>query len=88
MRPMWLTLILAAPLVAQPEPPLTRVQQQFRPLTELRFAQAAQADFMKKEDRVLGVNLNGVAKAYLVRMVTYHHIVHDQFVKTPVVVTW
>jgi hypothetical protein len=92
-KPMWsssvgLALVLAAPLAAQKEPPLTQDQQRFRPITSMRFATVAQADFLKKDDRVLGVNLNGAAKAYLTRMAAYHHILHDQFGRTPVVVTW
>ena len=88
-RGMWLALSVALPIAAQkPEPPLTQDQRLFAPLNEARFATAAQADFLKKEDRILGVSLNGTAKAYLTRVVAYHHIIHDQFLSTPVVVTW
>jgi hypothetical protein len=45
---MWLGLVLAVPMAAQQhEPPLTQDQQRFRPLTEVRFVAAAQADFLK-----------------------------------------
>ena len=86
---MLLGLSLALPLAAQQaEPPLTQDQQRFAPLNDPRFAPAAQADFLKGDDRILGVSLNGMAKAYLTRVAAYHHIIHDQFLSTPVVVTW
>src|SRR5260370_23461511 len=86
--PAWFGILLAVRMAAQHAPPLTQDQQRFRPLTEMRFATAAEADFLKKDDRVLGVSLNGTAKAYLTRVAAYHHILHDQFGRTPVVVTW
>ena len=86
---LFFALSLVMPVAAQQsQAPLTQDQQRFAPLNELRFATAAQADFLKKDDRILGVSLNGMAKAYLTRVAAYHHIIHDQFLSTPVVVTW
>lgn len=43
---------------------------------------------LKNSDRVLGVQLNGVAKAYPVNILNYHEIVNDSFGDDPVVVTY
>lgn len=53
-----------------------------------RFVTAAQADFMRDNDRVLGISLNGQQKAYPVRILNYHEIVNDQFGDTAVVVSY
>ena len=86
---MWPMLALGVPLLAQQPPPgSAQGQPRFQQPKEVRFVPAAQADFMRNDDRVLGMSLNGVSKAYLTRVLAYHHIVHDQFMATPVVVTW
>lgn len=69
-------------VVASPNTPL------IEPLREPRFVPAAQADFLKGEDRVLGVSGNGVAKAYLPAAVAFHHIIDDQLGAMPIMVTW
>jgi Protein of unknown function (DUF3179) len=43
------------------------------------FINAAQADYLTDDDRVLGINLHGEAKAYPVRILNYHEIVNDRF---------
>lgn len=54
-----------------------------------------QPEFMKAsaaklpdDARVLGVYVNGIAKAYPINIMNYHEIVNDQFGKKPVVVTY
>jgi len=56
---------------------------QFDPVREPHFAAAAQADFLKDSDHVMGVSANGVSKAYRTDIITYHHIIHDQLGKMP-----
>jgi len=53
-----------------------------------RFARADAAGDLKPEDRVLGVSLNGQAKAYPIAILNWHEIVNDRFGATPVAVTY
>ncbi len=52
------------------------------------FLAADDAAFLRQDDRVLGVNRNGVAKAYPVRILDHHEVVNDDFAGEPIVVTW
>ncbi len=86
LRAIGLVLMLAAPLAAQ-QPP----QANGGPFVELRtprFVPAAQADFLKNEDRVVGVSENGAAKAYVVYAMAFHHIIQDQLGNVPILATW
>jgi len=53
-----------------------------------KFVPAANARFLRGNDRVLGVNHNGVAKAYPIGILNWHEIVNDDFAGKPVAVTW
>ncbi|WP_078483844.1 DUF3179 domain-containing protein [Candidatus Reidiella endopervernicosa] len=53
-----------------------------------RFVAAAEATFLKGSDRVLGIDRNGVRKAYPIRILNYHEIVNDHFKDEAVVVTF
>ncbi len=57
-------------------------------LTDPEFIEAGQAKYLKEEDRVLGVYRNGIAKAYPIRILTWHEAVNDLFQKEPVAVTY
>jgi hypothetical protein len=37
---------------------------------------------------VMGIEVNGLALAYPIRQMAYHHVVNDMFGTTPVVVTY
>lgn len=52
------------------------------------FIAADQADFLKPEDRVLGLIRNGIAKAYPIAILNWHEVVNDRFSAEPVVVTF
>ncbi len=52
------------------------------------FVAAADANFLKPKDRVLGLQRNGVARAYPIRILNYHEIVNDAFGGSAVVVTY
>jgi hypothetical protein len=85
-RPTWLILAVAAPLAAQ-QPP----EPNGGPYVELRephFVAAAKADFLQDGDRVVGVNENGVAKAYAVPVMAFHHIIQDRLKEMPILATW
>jgi hypothetical protein len=52
------------------------------------FIEAAEADFLRDTDRVLGLTRNGVTKAYPIRIMDRHEIVNDRFGDEPIVVTY
>jgi len=43
-----------------------------------KFVQADAVDFISDDDRVLGVEINGVARAYPIRILNWHEIVNDK----------
>lgn len=53
-----------------------------------RFTTIADAGWLKDEDRVLGLERNGVARAYPVAILNLHEIVNDTFGNEPVTVTY
>jgi hypothetical protein len=58
-------------------------------LTQPEFRSADQADrLLKPGERVLGVALNGEAKAYPLRILNWHELVNDSVGGQPVLVTW
>ena len=52
------------------------------------FISAKDAAYLKSRDRVLGIELNGIARAYPIRILNYHEIVNDAFGDQAVVVTY
>lgn len=52
------------------------------------FVSAGDANFLKNRDRVLGLSLNGVTRAYPIRILNYHEIVNDVVSGEPVVITF
>jgi len=57
-------------------------------ITSPKFVPADRADFLKDDDRVLGVELDGAARAYPARILNWHEAVNDTIAKRPVLVTW
>jgi hypothetical protein len=58
-------------------------------LNKPKFVSASEADkFLKKHDRVLALDYNGIAKAYPIRILNWHEAVNDDFNGKPVLVTW
>lgn len=53
-----------------------------------KFISASKADFLKDDDRVLGVLLDGDARAYPIRILNWHEIVNDDFSGQGVAVTF
>ena len=43
-----------------------------------KFVPAAQADFLADDDRVLGLNRNGIQRAYPIKILNYHEIINDR----------
>ncbi len=57
-------------------------------LDKPKFVVAAAADFLKADDRVLGVFHKGEARAYPIRILNWHEIVNDRIKGDAVVVTF
>lgn len=57
-------------------------------LDQPRFVPAASVNYLKPDDRVIGLELNGMAKAYPIRILDWHEIANDDFNGKPVVVTY
>ncbi len=83
-----LVLVTAAPLVGQQPREENRSPMPFVPLREPHFVPAAKADFLKSEDRVVGVSENGVSKAYEPSVLAFHHVVQDSLKNIPIIATW
>ncbi len=60
----------------------------FKPYISPAYAKASEAPFVADTDMVLAVEHNGDAAAYPVRLMAYHHIVHDKVGGTPIVATY
>ncbi len=53
-----------------------------------QFVPASQADFLKSDDRVLGLNRGKEAKAYPIKILNWHEVVNDRIDGRSVVVTY
>ncbi len=53
-----------------------------------KFVQASQAQFLKDDDLVIGLRLNGETRAYPLFILVWHEIVNDKLGDTPVSVTY
>jgi hypothetical protein len=52
------------------------------------YVVAAKADFMRDKDQVIGVVVNDVARAYPLRIMSWHELVNDNFGGLPLLVSW
>ncbi len=58
-------------------------------LTNPQFVSAPQGDkFLMSWDRILGVEYNGVAKAYPIKILNWHEVVNDSIGDKPIAVSW
>ncbi len=57
-------------------------------LDEPDFVRASSVNYLEPDDRVLGMELNGIVKAYPIRIMDWHEIANDDFNGQPVVVTY
>ena len=60
----------------------------FLPADEPKTIPAEMAGFLRPHDQVFGVEIRGHARAYPVRMISYHHVVNDVIEGIPVAVTY
>jgi hypothetical protein len=63
-------------------------EKMFAPLDRPQTSATAEAGWVKPDEPVLAVTLGGDAAAYPVRLVAYHHIVHDVVGGVPIAVTY
>lgn len=52
------------------------------------FVSSTEVDYLQDQDRVLGLKLNGITKAYPIKILNHHEIVNDSFDDRKVVVTF
>jgi len=57
-------------------------------LTKPKFIPANKATYLRDNDRVVGIFIEGQAKAYPIRILNWHEIVNDEVADTPIAVTW
>jgi hypothetical protein len=57
-------------------------------LTNPKYESGGNADYLRPDEQVLGVFLNGVARAYPIRILSWHEVVNDEFGGEPVLVSW
>jgi hypothetical protein len=57
-------------------------------ILEPRFVMPADAHFLDRDDRVLGLSLNGVSRAYPIKIMNYHEVVNDDVGGDPVVISF
>jgi hypothetical protein len=57
-------------------------------LTDPAYVSVAEAGFLSEEEQDLGVSLSGIARAYPIRILSWHEVVNDEFGGEPVLVSW
>ena len=60
----------------------------FVPLDNPDVVTAEAATFLRPEDRVLALTVNGESRAYPINMMTFHHVANDVLGGKPVLVTF
>jgi len=57
-------------------------------IDEPKFVPAENADYLRDDDRVIGVYRNGLARAYPIRILDHHEVVNDVFDGEAILVTY
>ncbi len=60
----------------------------FLPATDPRTVPAGEAAWLRPDDEVFGVLVQGQARAYPIPMISYHHVVNDVVRGIPIAVTY
>jgi xanthine/uracil permease len=60
----------------------------FNPLHQAKFASVADAHFIKDDDMVIAVDINGDAVAFPILQMAYHHVAQDVVGGTPITATY
>ncbi len=75
---------ISTDLILQGGPPRDGIPSIDKPV----FIAAGKSSFMKNADRVLGIEIDGVARAYPVKILNWHEIVNDEIAGQKIVVTY
>ena len=65
-------------------PPRDGIPALFEPKT----LPAESVDFLENDELVLGVSHNGIARAYPIRILSWHELVNDDYGGDPLLVSW
>lgn len=57
-------------------------------LTNPNYVPAQKASFLRKNDQVIGTVINGEARAYPLRIMSWHELVNDRIGGLPILVSW
>jgi hypothetical protein len=76
-------LAIAATVAAQDKPRLP-----YAAVHDPQFIPASSANFLHDPDRVIGVVVGDVAKAYPAAILSQHGLVEDQSPSGPIAITW
>ena len=57
-------------------------------LTNPKYVTSSEADFMSDDEDVLGLEMGGEARAYPLRVLSWHELVNDAIGGEPVLVSW
>jgi hypothetical protein len=57
-------------------------------LTNPQYVPIDKADYMRPEEQIIGVFLNGLSRAYPTRILSWHEVVNDTFGGDAVLVSW
>lgn len=60
----------------------------FNPLTNSTYAKVSEVNFVKDDEMVMAVNVNGESVAYPVLQMAYHHVVQDVVGGQPITATY
>jgi hypothetical protein len=53
-----------------------------------KYVSAGKASFLKEDDQVIGVVINGDARAYPLRIMSWHELVNDRIGDLSILVSW
>jgi len=79
-------LLAAVPAAAQESNPPKSLP--YTAVHDPQFLSAADAPFMGADDRVIGVTIGKIAKAYPAAILSQHGLVEDRSPKGPIAITW
>lgn len=57
-------------------------------IDEPDFVKANHVDFLKQDDRILGLVYNGIARAYPIKILNYHEIVNDNIHQQAIIISY
>jgi len=58
------------------------------PLDNPTFLMLPEATYLKEDDRVLGVNIDGILRAYPISILNYHEVVNDHFQVADIMISY